>query len=507
MKKVEGTIIRAGRYHANLKIPACLRARYGGKDIYRTSLKTADAATAKTKVGIIRATMDLEREAAEQSTELDRLTAALAPDQLALYRKAGGLEGLLRRFAESEAAKPFIEAARPSSQPDDEERDDEEIQIEAAEHRAAADTLQAQRNAVGKTLRALGQDVGLETVHSLRDLAEDHAASVDPQTADGLRTIVRRFTEFHGEVALENLEARHLREFVDACAGLPKVQSREAQRKMTFPQLVDDAARRNAPTISYATQRKIFDSLKGLMAHGAGRGFVTDNPWASLRLKAPKRKHSVASPRRPFTGPEVAKVLDHVRGSNEPQFGPETLDHWGPHLGAYHGLRIQEASQLRVEDFAERDGVWAMKITDEGEGQKAKTKSSVRWVPVHPAIAADLRRLVESRAGHDGFLFVYWHRYRKKLVPLEPDSRGRVSGAYAKRFAAMMDRIGLDDPALVFHSFRHRLQDAADSAGIPDSHRRYLTGRANPDAVEGGYGQGASMKALAGSLAKVDPLA
>ena len=63
---------------------------------------------------------------------------------------------------------------------------------------------------------------------------------------------------------------------------------------------------------------------------------------------------------------------------------------------------------------------------------------------------------------------------------MTPDARGRVSADYGKRFAYLLrKRLKITDSKAVFHSFRHRFQDACDNASISDPHRRYLAGRAN----------------------------
>jgi len=371
--------------------------------------------------------------------------------------------------------------------------------------------MRNQANRDGKVLRALGEDVELMgEVFGLRELVEDYAPTVDRQTAEAVQTNVRRFIELHGDLPLNQIGPPHLREFIDAVAKLPKVQSSASQRKMDFLEMIADAKRRKLELVGFMTRRRAFDMMKSLMAHGVSRGFVANNVWTASKLKAPKAKFSKAKPRRPFKAEEARRVLIHIKTSNHPQFARETIDRWAPWIAAYHGLRIQEASQLKVADFALRDGVQALQITDAGEGQRAKTQSTVRWVPLHPRLIEEgLLDLVEERraSGEDVFVLRYWHRYRKRIVDLEEDSRGRVSGAYSKRFASLLDRLSLSDPGLVFHSWRHRLQDVADTVGIPESHRRYLTGRANKNAAEGAYGEGAALGALLESLSKLDPLA
>jgi len=53
-------------------------------------------------------------------------------------------------------------------------------------------------------------------------------------------------------------------------------------------------------------------------------------------------------------------------------------------LGAYSGARLSEICQLRVQDIAEVNGIWCMKIVP--EAGSVKTAGSERIVPLHPAV-------------------------------------------------------------------------------------------------------------------------
>lgn len=93
---VPGTTKRGQTYHAHVRIPALLRARYGGKALYRQSLRASDLATAKAKVAIIRATLDAECEAEARRSDLDRLVKALRPEDQAIFKASGYEAGYLR---------------------------------------------------------------------------------------------------------------------------------------------------------------------------------------------------------------------------------------------------------------------------------------------------------------------------------------------------------------------------------------------------------------------------
>lgn len=535
LPKVEGTIQKSGRYHSNIRVPESIRKHYGGKEMLRRSLKTSDPRTAEKEVRAIRAILDAQMAQAKAEEGWQALAQHLSPDQRALLDRAGGLSGLLKQFQDGKSALAFMEAGAPADADGieiyegadgvplkvvtDDVADPEELQVEVAEHRAASAAIRAQTNARGRVLRQLGQDVDLAgDVFSLRDVIEEWAPTVDPQTADAARYYVRRFTELNGEIAVTDLEKSHVRDFAKAIGGLPVVTSGKLPdgrfvRDLPFNECVRWAKKNGKATLSDDTRDKYVSIMKRLLGFAAEQDYRYGNPWRDYKIPRVKQKHSDKNKekRRPFTAEEVRRILDFVSFSNEPQYAKSTIDYWGPWIAAHHGTRLQETCQLRLCDFAERDGVYCMQITDEGEGMRAKSGATVRWVPVHPKLLEiGLRSHIISRASElpaDALAFDQWGRRKKNFEELQPDKRGRVSADFGKRFAYLRGKkLEITGEKVSFHSFRHRLQDAADNVSIADSHRRFLTGRANKDAVEGGYGDGASMRYLLESLEKVDPM-
>ena len=124
---------------------------------------------------------------------------------------------------------------------------------------------------------------------------------------------------------------------------------------------------------------------------------------------------------------------------------------WTPLIALYTGARQSEIAQLTIGNVIEEDGVWIFAITDQGEGQKIKTKAGIRKVPVSSKLTAlGLRDYVASlkAAGE------------KKLFPdLPRGSHGwgqKVSrwfnDTYREQCGIERDPIGRRK---VFHSFRH----------------------------------------------------
>ncbi|WP_298845998.1 hypothetical protein [uncultured Ruegeria sp.] len=536
MKKVADTIQLRGRYHVKIAIPESIRGHWAGKDVYQKSTRSTDPVAAAKEARRIRAIMDAQLEQAKAEEGWRALARHLPSDQKALLDNAGGLSGLLKEYERDKKALAFIEAGKPADAgefdiedgPDGSPRkvvidhfaDPEELQMQQAEHSAASAAIRAQTNARGRALRQIGQDVDLVgDEFSLRDVIVKWAPTVDPQTADAARYYVRRFIELNGEIAVTELTKAHLRDYAEAIKGLPVITSGKVSdgrfvRDLPFLEAVAWAKKNNKSTLSDQTRDKYVSMMKALLAFSAGQGYRSENPWRDYSIPKDKRKHSASKKesRRPFTPAELQTILDAVWVSDNPQYGPTTIDRWAPTISTYHGTRVQEVCQLRLCDFQDLDGIWSMQITDEGTWMRAKSMATVRWVPVHPRLVElGLKQVIESRAAvepSEAWAFPEWGRYTKKLEEMTPDKRGRVSGNYGKRFGHLRrEQLKIVGRKVSHHSFRHRLQDASDNVGIPDSHRRYLTGRANKDAVESGYGDGAAMPYLYESLKLVDPLA
>lgn len=177
--------------------------------------------------------------------------------------------------------------------------------------------------------------------------------------------------------------------------------------------------------------------------------------------------------RRAFTPSELVTVFEALNIEREAQ----SWRWWIPALGLYTGARLSELCQLRRENVCDHKGIpyLALTIFDTAgrrvQGKRLKTDASARNVPLHPHLIAV------------GFLD--WARSRKTdlLFPELESTRGpsHVAGRW---FAAHLDRVGLSDPGLVFHSMRHGFKEAADAAGVQDSKVRALGGWAVGDVAE-----------------------
>jgi integrase len=294
------------------------------------------------------------------------------------------------------------------------------------------------------------------------------------------RVAVRRFVELHGDIPVLEVTRDLVRSFAKAIEELPDHRRLPAKQRggLTDPG-------KDIPRVSAKTVERHLTSIKALLA------FTTDQGWTSanvaIGIRPPKDTRPQASRRRPFTREERIRVL--AQATEE---GGENGDMaWLIRLGAYTGARLEELASLPCANVRRIDGTLCIDI-DDLNGRSAKTAGSVRSIPVHPQIAG---------------AFVAWlgDRQRDRVFStFKCATDGRYANRVSGDFARLMDRAGLSDPRLTFHSFRHTLKREMSNAGIDPDIRRTILGHAAKDAHDGYAGP--SIWAVAIELAKMPSL-
>lgn len=187
-----------------------------------------------------------------------------------------------------------------------------------------------------------------------------------------------------------------------------------------------------------------------------------------------------------FTLAEAAVVLGAAREETKPLF------RWIPWLCAYSGMRVNEAGQLRKEDFFCIDDQWFWNVTTAGR-RSLKTASSERRIPVHPALVEEgFIAFVEKASG--GGLF---KGKTKEEINIQPRMSTWVRSIipYDKR------------PELApNHGWRHLFEDLCRRDNVPEDARSYLTGRTTGKSQEL-YGRSDVMlPGLADAMRKIKPI-
>jgi len=317
------------------------------------------------------------------------------------------------------------------------------------------------------------------TLRTVRDLIAEYRAERE---------------RLHGQESTERkygLLFRVMEEVLGSDLRVPEIGRAQCVAVLAFLEKLPPHAAKRFPklTLRQAVAKAEKDGLRGLAPKsvtsylqnlGAILRWAEEGGWGvktNLRNLNQTRKANVR--RRGFRPDELKRLFDALETFRK----SEPTKFWVPALALYTGARAGELCQLRAEDVVAVDGVSCLNLTEfnaRGERQadkSLKTAASERYVPIHTALT------------DTGFLdFVKSRQADVRLFPdLPPGPNGRYSHDFSKRFGRFKKTVGFDEPALVFHSFRHGFRDACRDADIDGDTARALGGWAgiNQDARYG----------------------
>jgi integrase len=172
-----------------------------------------------------------------------------------------------------------------------------------------------------------------------------------------------------------------------------------------------------------------------------------------------------------------------------------TARYWLPILGVFTGARLNELCQLLVEDVDCDDGIHFLNITNEGENQRVKNRSSKRKMPIHDGLVSL------------GFLEFVRHQRQAGETRLFPELKlseyGYYSEDFSKWFSRYLKQIGIKTDKVSFHSLRHCFEDACRTALLEGGIMDALQGHTEAG-QRGRYGKGFTLATLNVAVQKLD---
>lgn len=265
-----------------------------------------------------------------------------------------------------------------------------------------------------------------------------------PRTITTVENALNEFARCAGVVIVEQLTRNHARKYRDL--------------------LIEKG-------LSKSTIENRLGFLATLLRHGQKEliEHLHINPFDHIEIRA----QPIRAPknRRAFENSELSRIVHSslYRQGHVVKGQVAEAAYWLPLLGMFTGARLEEICQLYLSDIQLINGVYAIRFANLEEGQKLKTQSSFRRVPIHKQlVACGFLKHVEQMKdlGHD------------RLFPSlsNANSHGTFSNAAGKWFARFLDSIKLTDSRLDFHSFRYTFKQQCTLQGIPNEVRDALTG-------------------------------
>jgi integrase len=268
--------------------------------------------------------------------------------------------------------------------------------------------------------------------------------------------------QWGADLPVRDVSREHCVELIDFIGKLPANGTKKFP-KLTLAQSIEVANAEGHKRLAPNSVATYVRNLRAILRWGKRQKFDLDldTEWLT-----PKGGAEVE--RRGLSSEELRTLFAELL----PYRNTEPHKFWVPALAAYTGARAGEICQLRTEDVIEVNGILCLNLTRFDQSGRAvadkrfKNKNSERYVPLHDAIVlAGFVDFVDA-CDRDGRLF----------PALVPGPKGNYSHNFSKWFGRFMTRIGLSDPSLVFHSFRHGFRDACRDADIPEETAHALGG-------------------------------
>ncbi|WP_080635973.1 DUF6538 domain-containing protein [Rhizobium leguminosarum] len=311
---------------------------------------------------------------------------------------------------------------------------------------------------------------------------------------------------------LRDIERDDCKAVRDLLLRLP-ANSTKLYKGLKFVEAAEQGEKDGRGTLSPVTVNSYVHKMSALFNFGVVEERMDKNPARKLGIEG--HEHSEED-RNPFTPDQLEKIFsapiytgcqdDNRNWAKAGARRPKGTKFWVPLFGLYQGMRLNEICQLRLEDIKREGGIDFFDIRPDGMsdkkgqtkqedgGQRTKTASSRRRVPVHPRLA-ELGFLDFVRDLREGG--------KERLFPdLKKDIRGYYSDGFQKWFSRLLDKQKAKEAKTSFHSFRHNWANAMRLAGVPQERRR-LIGGWKRTATDEKYGSDLPLVEIYSELSKI----
>lgn len=348
----------------------------------------------------------------------------------------------------------------------------------------------------------------------IRYSATNLGNAIDGFKADRARRLVRPKTELDTNVAirvieevlgrempLEQIDIAACRRVISIFERLP-VNAAKKFPKLTYVEAAEKADQEGIQRVSMSTAGKNIRIFSSILNWAVDEGMLDRNPVPMNALRG-RRQHDEHS-RSPFTTEQLRRIFSAplYAGCVDDEYNymtpgpnrPRGARFFIPLLALYHGCRLNELCQLRVDDVISKNGILALDLTAKKTDQRVKNSASKRIVPLHETVL---------RAGFEEFVESMRAKGEERLWPeLEVNSRGYYSDAFQKWFSRFLEKADAREGKKSFHCFRHNFRDAAREASMESEMARALGGWTRRS-IDEFYGAGPSVERLKAQIDKI----
>lgn len=314
-------------------------------------------------------------------------------------------------------------------------------------------------------------------------------------------TAVDRFIRIIGDKDIRLYEKKDISDFKDVLLQYP-IKISDEDKLLSVDKLIQkhkDSKKMSLKTITGS----YLGLIKAIFQYAVINDMRADNPCINVRIVA---KDDRTVKRLPFTVEQIRQNMLESDLFRHKQDDRKMEYRWLILLAIYSGARLEELVRLCREDVGVEDGIPFIFIQPHPEeGHLLKTASSRRRVPLHP-------RLMDAW-GFSEYIERIKQDNSKYLFPVVNAGKlnaGKKGTQFSKWFARWLDKVGLNNPGLCFHSFRHTFKLWGRGAGVDIPLINALQGHHNAGVSfaygRDAYGSAYPLKTLYEAVLKMEEL-
>lgn len=299
------------------------------------------------------------------------------------------------------------------------------------------------------------------------------------------RSHIDLFIEYFGrDTAVQHITRKHMLEYREkVLKRLPK--RRKTNKVVKDLSLEKQLANTSEPKISETTINQYLGTAQGFFDWCLEQNIITRNPVSKLQLQQQTSPHEK---RQIYSAEELKNIVTELsklklRGEN----GIKNLDRiWITLLAMFNGFRENEVCQMFIDDFISINGVPCISSTASSDKQTAKTRTSIRTVPIHKNLISlgFLDFINNRRAERDKC----WKQ--RKASKEEKDRQEQlfvtmtynpIRGNFIKNFLNFYSKFNKNittNPKKTFHSLRHCFVSKLNNSSNVPYAVSYLVGHA-----------------------------
>jgi len=348
--------------------------------------------------------------------------------------------------------------------------------------------LQQSESILGsRILRNDDEVVEVEETPLITDLIEEYLEEIKRQkdlrekTIVEYRTVLEMMVEIIGDFPIKKLSQKHGRLFSSSIEKLPprrKFDGRYKNKSIKEIIKMDVKLTMDTRTINTLIQR-----CSTWLNWVIRKGYYEDrNVFHGKSISSNKKKSVIT--REPFNEKQLKLIfgknyLDRSLNSVSPC---RFVFYWVGILGLFHGTRLQETTQLHINDIYPLNKLWVIDINDKTKDKKLKTLHSKRIIPLHQTLI-DL--------GFLDYIKILEQKGKERVFHELTLGRDGYTKNPSKFFNDYLRELGIKSPSKKydFHSLRHTCNNSLIQSDVNEEHRNDYLGWGNTGMSKSVYGK------------------